>query len=152
MFLCFLGRISLRAKEGVTRIPESSHGRITIFDFKEGQLTLLTHALHQAPSACCETWSGCCSLFLDRAAGSRDYAQHARSIVNYEIAREDAVRFRRLTAAHGCARLRDALSGACGKSGHVSRTVRFSGRPGQPKTATRHHQKSQKIAQYPALL
>ena len=96
---------------------------ITLFDFKEGHTTLLTHALHQAPSACCETWSGCCSLFLERAAGSRDYAQHARSIVNYEIAREDAVRFRRLTAAHGCARLRDALSGACGKSGHVSRTV-----------------------------
>ena len=29
---------------------------ITTFDFKEGQLTLLTHALHRAPSASSETY------------------------------------------------------------------------------------------------
>ena len=31
---------------------------ITIFDFKEGQLTHLTHALHRTVNACSETWSG----------------------------------------------------------------------------------------------
>ena len=77
---------------------------ITIFNFKEGHTTLLTHALHWAPSACCETWSGRCQLFLERAAGSRDYAQHARSVVNYDIAREDAVRNHHQTAARWRAR------------------------------------------------
>ena len=77
---------------------------ITIFNFKEGHTTLLTHALHWAPSACCETWSGRCQIFLERAAGSRDYAQHARSVVNYDIAREDAVRNHHQTAARWRAR------------------------------------------------
>ena len=86
-------------------------------------MTLLTHALHRAPSASSETWSGGCSFLFDRAASRRDCLPNASAIINYDIAREDAVKFRHLRAAHGCALLRDALSGACGKSGHVSRTV-----------------------------
>ena len=74
-------------------------------------MTLLAHALHRVPSASSETWSGSCSLLFDRAAGSRDCLQDASTIINYDIAREDAVRLRDLTAAHGRARLRDALSG-----------------------------------------
>ena len=77
---------------------------ITTFDFKEGQLTLLTHALHRAPSASSETWSGGCSLLFERAAGSRDCLQYASTIINNDIAREDAVRFRHQTAARWCAR------------------------------------------------
>ena len=84
---------------------------ITLFDFKEGHMTLLAHALHRVPSASSETWSGSCSLLFDRAAGSRDCLQDASTIINYDIAREDAVRLRDLTAAHGRARLRDALCG-----------------------------------------
>ena len=32
----------------------------THFNFKEGQMTLLTHVLHRASSASSETWSGGC--------------------------------------------------------------------------------------------
>ena len=96
---------------------------ITIFNFKEEKETLLTRALHRAPSASSETWSGGCSFLFERAASRRDCLLNASAIINYDIAREDAVKFRHLRAAHGCALLRDALSGACGKSGHVSRTV-----------------------------
>ena len=74
---------------------------ITIFDFKEGQLTLLTHALHRAVNACSETWSGGCSLLFDRAGRRRDCLQDASAIINNDIARKGAVRFRHLTAAQG---------------------------------------------------
>ena len=93
---------------------------ITIFNFKEEKETLLTHALHRAPSASSETWSGGCSFLFERAASRRDCLLNASAVINYDIAREDAVRFRHLRAAHGCALLRDALSGAClwDESGH----------------------------------
>ena len=74
---------------------------ITLFDFKEGHMTLLSHALHWAPSTCSETWSGRCSLLFCRAARRRDCVQGASTIIKYDIAREDAVRFRHLTAAQG---------------------------------------------------
>ena len=74
---------------------------ITIFNFKEGHTTLLTHALHRAPAACSETWSGRCSFLFRRAARRRDCVQGASTIIKYDIAREDAVRFRHLTAAQG---------------------------------------------------
>ena len=77
---------------------------ITTFDFKEGQLTLLTHALHRAPSASSETWSGGSSLLFERAAGGRECLKVASAIINNDIAREDAVRFRHQTAARWCAR------------------------------------------------
>ena len=59
------------------------------------------HALHMAPSASSETWSGRCSLLFCRAARRRDCVQGASTIIKYDIAREDAVRFRHLTAAQG---------------------------------------------------
>ena len=77
---------------------------ITLFDFKEGHMTLLAHALHRVPSASSETWSGSCSLLFDRAAGSRDETHDATPIINDDIAREDAVRFRHQTAARWRAR------------------------------------------------
>ena len=56
---------------------------ITIFNFKEGQLTLLTHVLHRAPSASSETWSGSCQVLFDCAAGSRDRdVRHDSYIIN----------------------------------------------------------------------
>ena len=44
---------------------------ITIFHFREGQLTLLTHILHRALSASSETWSCGCHMFSSVA---RPYA------------------------------------------------------------------------------
>ena len=70
-------------------------------------MTLLAHALHRVPSASSETWSGSCSLLFDRdrAAGSRDCLQDASTIINYDIAREDAVRFRQSDGVAGLASL-----------------------------------------------
>ena len=57
----------------------STDVNITIFNFKEGQLTLLTHVLHRAPSASSETCrSGRCSFLFRRAARRRDCVQDAR--------------------------------------------------------------------------
>ena len=101
----------------------STDVNIMIHNFREGHMTLLTHALHRAPSVSLETWSGELQYLFDRAVTRHCWTQHATTIVNNDIAREDAVRFRHLTAAHGRARLRDALSGACGKTRPFSRTV-----------------------------
>ena len=95
---------------------------ITIFDFKEGQLTLLTHALHRAVNACSETWSGGCSLLFERAAGSRDCTLDASPIINDDIAREDAVRFHHQTAARRCARQERAFK-ECGRPSQNQRRV-----------------------------
>ena len=48
-----------------------------------------------------QTWSGRCSFLFRRAARRRDCVQDASAIIKYDIAREDAVRFRHLTAAQG---------------------------------------------------
>ena len=77
---------------------------ITIYSFREGHMTLLTHALHRAPSVSLETWSGELQYLFDRAVTRRCWTQHATTIVNNDIAREDAVRFRHETAARWCAR------------------------------------------------
>ena len=77
---------------------------ITHFELKEKKRAFLTHALHRAPSASSETWSGGCSLLFERAPGSRDETHDATPIINDDIAREDAVRFRHQTAERWCAR------------------------------------------------
>ena len=78
---------------------------ITSFKLNEGKKALRTHVSHRAPSAFSETWSGGCSILFERTAGSRDETHHATPIINDDIAREDAVRFRHQTAARwraGC--------------------------------------------------
>ena len=87
---------------------------ITHFELKERKKAFLTHALHRAPSASSETWSGGCSLLFERAAGSRDCTLDASPIINDDIAREDAVRFHHQTAARRCVRARSALSRSAG--------------------------------------
>ena len=77
---------------------------ITSFKLNEGKKALRTHVSHRAPSAFSETWSGGCSILFERTAGSRDETHHATPIINDDIAREDAVRFRHQTAERWCAR------------------------------------------------
>ena len=77
---------------------------ITHFELKEKKRAFPTHALHRAPSASSETWSGGSSLLFERAAGGRECLKVASTIINNDIAREDAVRFRHQTAARWCAR------------------------------------------------
>ena len=81
---------------------------ITTFDFKEGQLTLLTHALHRAPSASSDTWSGGCSLLFERAAGGRECLKVASTIINNDIAREACAA--RVLCSHGAERYSEVLS------------------------------------------
>ena len=82
----------------------STDVNIMIHNFREGHMTLLTHALHRAPSVSLETWSGELQYLFDRAVTRRCWTQHATTIVNNDIAREDAARFRHETAARWCAR------------------------------------------------
>ena len=82
----------------------STDVNIMIHNFREGHMTLLTHALHRAPSVSLETWSGELQCLFDRAVTRRCWTQHATTIVNNDIAREDAARFRHETAARWCAR------------------------------------------------
>ena len=70
-----------------------------MYKLTEGQLTLLTHVLHRAPSASSETWSGSCQVLFDCAAGSRDWTYDTTPIIKTDIALEDATRFRLQTAA-----------------------------------------------------
>ena len=85
---------------------------ITIFNFKEGQLTLLTHILHRALSVSSETWSCGCHVLFRRAAVRRDWTHDARAIVKRDGAREDAVQFRLQTAARRCARAAERVCGS----------------------------------------
>ena len=92
------------------------------FQLKEEKKALRTHALHPAPSASSETWSGGCSVLFDRPAGSRDCTLDASPIINDDIAREDAVRFHHQTAARRCARQERAFK-ECGRPCQSERRV-----------------------------
>ena len=74
---------------------------ITIFNFKEGQLTLLTHVLHRAPSAPPRPGSGGWRILFDRAARSRDCTYVVTVVINRDVAGKDARRIRHLTASQG---------------------------------------------------
>ena len=103
----------------------STDNIITHFELKEKKRAFLTHALHRAPRASSETWSGGCSLLFERAAGSRDCTLDASPIINDDIAREDAVRFRHQTAARRCARQERAFK-ECGRPCRSERRVIFT--------------------------
>ena len=91
----------------------STDTKSIIYKLTEGQLTLLTHVLHRAPSAPPRPGSGGWRILFDRAARSRDCTYVVTVVINRDVAGKDARRIRHLTASQGSrasARVREQRS------------------------------------------